>query len=253
MRNGRRKRKRLQSTQKAKALQEEEAKIAVRGEIQQLVVKHGKLMQTLKNSLTKERQKTVNFRKRLKYYTSTNKVYFDRWQWEARKRKEAELRELWLRTLSKYTSAKVPDALQETISTLHEIQPRLLRHPSGFSDDQPRYLGQGSFGVVKHQHYRDFNVAVKEFRINTLTKDVHNEACILSKLSHPNVPYLFGVCTKAEPLKLVMQLHGICTTGELKVHTFSPPTLLWVFKHPKFNNFSSATHSPQPAVFDTNR
>ena len=39
--------------------------------------------------------------------------------------------------------------------------------------------------------------------------DVINEAKILVSLCHPNLPYLFGVCTTSRPYQLVMQFHGI--------------------------------------------
>lgn len=203
-----------------KSLADEKTKKAAREEIETVKAEHKRSQQVLESSLTKERQQLIQLRKRLRYCTSTSRSYFDRWQWEAKKRNQAELRELQLRT-SRYRSANVPEV---TNPVLHEIQPTLLKHPKGYTDDQPRYLGQGSFGVVKHQQYRDYNVAVKEFRDHTKRTDVHEEAWILSKLSHPNVPYLFGVCTKVEPFKLVMQLHAIYTAGELKVHTFSSAT-----------------------------
>lgn len=52
------------------------------------------------------------------------------------------------------------------------------------------------------------SVAVKETLPRTLLTDVRHEASILAPLSHPYVPYLFGVCTKHRPYCIVMQYHG---------------------------------------------
>ena len=70
------------------------------------------------------------------------------------------------------------------------------------------YVGRGSFGIVRLHVFRDIPVAVKEFLPRSVLKDVTDEACILSSLCHPYLPYLFGICTTEKPYRLVMQFHS---------------------------------------------
>ena len=71
------------------------------------------------------------------------------------------------------------------------------------------HLGQGSFSIVQLKVYRGINVAVKQYRADTEKADVSHEARVLSRLCHPYLPYLFGVCTETPPYRIVMQFHGI--------------------------------------------
>ena len=87
----------------------------------------------------------------------------------------------------------------------------MLKDPTFVKADEDLWIGRGSFGVVKIQLYRGIKVVCKELRVKTLLQDVYSEASILTRLSHPYLPYLFGVCTTAEPYRLVMQFHGIGT------------------------------------------
>lgn len=59
------------------------------------------------------------------------------------------------------------------------------------------------------QQYRSLDVAVKEFLPRSLVADVKAEASILASLSHPYVPFLFGICTKELPLRIIMQYHTV--------------------------------------------
>ena len=59
------------------------------------------------------------------------------------------------------------------------------------------------------QLYRGIPVAVKQFLPRTVVQDVVNEAEILLQLSHPNLPYLFGVCVTKKPYLIVTQFEGI--------------------------------------------
>ena len=76
-------------------------------------------------------------------------------------------------------------------------------------DSMDAWIGRGSFGVVKLQIYRGVEVAVKELLSKTLLADVQHEAKIIMKLCHPNLPFLFGICTKSPSYKLVFQFHGL--------------------------------------------
>ena len=83
-----------------------------------------------------------------------------------------------------------------TLHVLYEIHPKPLKNPKGYTDDQPRYLGQGSFEIVKHQQYRDYDVAVKEFRDHTKHTDVHEEALDCLKYPSPMYPICFACAQK---------------------------------------------------------
>ena len=88
-----------------------------------------------------------------------------------------------------------------------EIDPVMLVNLT--SSDEDAYVGRGSFAVVKLQSFRGLKVAVKELLPQTLMTDVLHEASMLTKLSHPYVPYLFGVCTHQRPYRIIMQFEGI--------------------------------------------
>jgi serine/threonine protein kinase len=88
---------------------------------------------------------------------------------------------------------------------LHEIDPLLI---SKFKENS--FLGKGTFGTVDLSEFQGYPVAVKHFKPRYSSKeDVIREATIMSKLSHKNLPYLFGVCTKVAPYSLVSRFCGI--------------------------------------------
>ncbi len=66
------------------------------------------------------------------------------------------------------------------------------------------FVGRGCFAVVKVQLFQGIKVAVKELLPRTVLADVLQEASIFSKLSHPCVPYLFGIYIRQQPYKTVM-------------------------------------------------
>ena len=92
---------------------------------------------------------------------------------------------------------------------LNEGNPELLINPTIEGRMQDLYLGRGSFAIVRLQMYRGLSVAVKEFLPHSILSDVLHEASVLVKLSHPFLPYFFGVCTSTHPLRIVTQYHGI--------------------------------------------
>ena len=141
-----------------------------------------KTQENAESQLT-DAEKTVT---RLKCMTRT---FWERWRWEVEKRKELML-----------GSTRIGRALHATASpqNLLEIEPSALR-PISAGTSPNYYLGRGSFGIVTLQMFRGMQVAVKE---------LHTHA---SNLCHPFLPYLFGICTKVKPLKIIMQFHGLAT------------------------------------------
>ena len=155
------------------------------------------LKKTLENAENKlmDAEKTVT---RLKCMTRT---LWERWRWEVEKRKELML-----------GSTRIGRALHAIGSpqTLSEIEPDALHLiPAGTSPNY--YLGRGSFGIVTLRMFRGMPVAVKELHIHAVLDDLQQEAGMLANLCHPFLPYLFGVCTKVKPLKIIMQFHGLAT------------------------------------------
>ena len=71
-------------------------------------------------------------------------------------------------------------------------------------------LGSGTLGTCKLMYYRGLPVAVQEFNSALSSEtDVLWEAELMSKLSHPGLPYLFGICCKETPRILVCGFYGI--------------------------------------------
>ena len=62
---------------------------------------------------------------------------------------------------------------------------------------------------MKLQTYRGIHVAVKRLLPRPMRQDVEHEGRILSRLCHPYLPYFFGVITKKQPYRIVMQFHGL--------------------------------------------
>lgn len=147
----------------------------------------------------------------VRVYRHMSRTYWERWHWELQKRREAmtELR-------MQHNSSTVKERIH-----VHQIEPSTIS--DCVIDGEPRevYIGRGCFGIVRLQSYRGICVAVKELLPQTVLADVMHEARILSLLCHPNLPYLFGVCTSDVPLRIVMQFHGVNVGSQIK------STCLW--------------------------
>ena len=183
MRNGRKRRKRLDRNQHFKC----------------------KSMAGLKQELIKERTESSKRQKEALRYKNMARSYWERWQWELHKRKEAIKEQL---RIVKQIPSTLPKA--QATALLHEVCPDLLHDPvKSDGSTTKEYIGRGSFAVVCLQLYRGFHVAVKEFLPRSVRADVIHEAMVLTKLCHPYLPYLFGVCTSSLPLRIIMQFHGI--------------------------------------------
>lgn len=154
-------------------------------------------IQHLKKEVASEMDLRKQAEKSVSTYKSISRTYWERWRWELHKRREA-IKELRMSKVSKATSS--------TNYFLHEIDESMLKDPL----EGETYLARGCFGIVRLQKYRGMQVAVKEFLPRSLAIDVIKEASILASLSHPYVPFLYGVCTKKLPLRIVMQFHTLC-------------------------------------------
>ena len=159
---------------------------------------------TLQKNVEDEHKLREESEKRVKLYRRMARSFWERWQWELRQRKEAMVREK-----SAFLSSLRGGSTSTPVFQLHEVDHTLLHDPEVEGSKVEMFLGRGSFGIVKLQTFRGIKVAVKEMLPQTVLCDVRHEAHILAKLSHPFVPYLFGVCTASQPYRIVMQFHGI--------------------------------------------
>lgn len=138
-------------------------------------------------------------------YKCMARSYWDRWQWELVKRKEAMTEQLKLRV---YMKNRNFGAKTTPIIHVHQIDLTHLTDPLKDGKPQEIYLGRGSFSVVRLQLYRGIKVAVKEFLPCTIFSDVQNEASILARFCHPYLPFVFGLCITARPYRIITQFHG---------------------------------------------
>ena len=155
--------------------------------------------QEFEKSYSQERSLREQAEQKVFRYKNMSRCYWERWNWELQKRKEAAA----LRSRNDASTSASTSAVG-----LHQIEPSMLKELENSSESE-RWAGRGSFGVVKINFYRSIKVVTKELLPKTLVKDVEHEASILTKLCHPYLPFLFGLCTKDEPYKLVMQFHGL--------------------------------------------
>lgn len=142
-------------------------------------------------------------------FRNMSRTYWDRWQWELQQRRH-------------YISLnKVPPKTNcASAAKFQEIDPKMLLNP-GSMDDPAYFVARGSFAVVKLQSFRGIKVAVKELLPRTNLVDVHHEAFILARLSHPYLPYLFGICITEKPYRIVIQFEGISSFGKEKHYRLS--------------------------------
>ena len=109
--------------------------------------------------------------------------YWDRWKWE----RKHDMKQAG--NPRKFSLESSPE--------IRQIDPMYLIHPRSSDDGKPTetYLGSGSFSIVRLQIYHGIKVVVKQFRACSFKDDVAKEAKFLTGLCHPNLPYVFGVCT----------------------------------------------------------
>ncbi|KAG5676708.1 hypothetical protein PVAND_006521 [Polypedilum vanderplanki] len=73
-------------------------------------------------------------------------------------------------------------------------------------------LGSGQFGVVRRAKWRgSIDTAVKMMKVGTMSEDDFiEEAKVMTKLQHPNLVQLYGVCSKHRPIYIITEYmkHG---------------------------------------------
>jgi len=126
------------------------------------------------------------------------------------------------------TQCKPSGAKEDGHSTSKKsrVQSAPLRRPKEINETHivktTKYLGSGTFGICYLAFYRGMTVVVKELKSlknsKTATDDAAAkrtkeellyEADIIRKLGdHPGLPLLFGVCSRNQPYKLILQFHG---------------------------------------------
>ena len=147
----------------------------------------------LKQQLHLERKHLTLEKATMLKYKCIARSFWDRWQWELCRRKE-ELRD----------SLRQPNVTHQPIH--HQIDPSELVDPICNGKPSTLYIGRGLFSVVRVQLHRGILVAVKELLPRTLQCDVIHEANMLIKLCHPHLP---RICTSSQPLRIIVQFHGI--------------------------------------------
>ncbi|XP_047738749.1 tyrosine-protein kinase Btk29A isoform X4 [Hyalella azteca] len=67
-------------------------------------------------------------------------------------------------------------------------------------------IGSGQFGVVRRGKYRNLDVAVKMMKEGTMSEDEFiEEAKVMTKLQHPNLVQLYGVCKRQRPVYIITE------------------------------------------------
>lgn len=153
----------------------------------------------------------VDAERKVVLYKNMSRSYWERWRWELQQRKDLMLQERG--AYHKLCGHKTSDKVK-----VLEIDPTMLKDPvNADGQSTEKYIGRGSFAVVKLQTYRGYNVAVKKFLPSTVCADVHREAEVLAQFCHPYLPMLFGVVTSTPPYRIIMQHHGLSGQSGLSV------------------------------------
>ena len=188
-------------------------------------------IKTLEKDLNHAQSLVKSEQNQVKHFRHVSRTYWERWRWEVDQRRESMNSE---RRSRETTYTKWIPTEQHLL--INHIDPELIKDAVVDGVPQEVYLGRGTFGIVRLQTYRGMDVAVKELLPRTAVVDLMHEANILASLSHPNLPYLFGVCTKVPPLRLVMQFHGFrpqmksrCLLQELRQPTIPKDDSYWIF------------------------
>ena len=169
-----------------------------------------KKLEELRCDVIKEKVGRINAEQKCKKYIGMSRTYWERWRWELRMRREAIIRERT--TASKSTTI--------TKLVVPNIDTYMLEDPVVDGELKECFLGRGSFGIVRLQMYHNMKVAVKELLPRTVSEDVTMEALILVSLCHPYLPFLFGICLKEKPYRIIMQFHAIDELTSLTLYQY---------------------------------
>ena len=128
--------------------------------------------------------------------------------------------------MAEFHPESVSMAYQELYSSWSNRQPHEKEFPRS-KVHLIRELGEGAFGIVYHAEAEGIedqtgtstaigtNVAVKQLREGSNeAKDFFREVDFMSKLEHPNVVRLLGVCSVQEPYSMIfeyMDLGDLCS------------------------------------------
>ena len=144
-----------------------------------------------------------------------------------------ELRERQAET--KETGKKCPSHVRRASPAIKEIRSTEIVRSE-------KFLGSGTFGSCYLAHYRGYIVTVKEFKVKEKTslddvkKEVRHEATMISHLGdHPCLPLLFGIVTRSEPLRLIIQFHGekdksLTLSHAMRKNALTKPSWLRILK-----------------------
>lgn len=96
---------------------------------------------------------------------------------------------------------------KSTCSMINSIR---LIDPSNLTtteDENPSFLGEGSFGSVKKMLFCDrIEVAVKFLKGDATEKHLMHEAKAMYEIgNHPGIPYFYGVCMRDKSFMLIME------------------------------------------------
>ncbi|XP_003741153.1 tyrosine-protein kinase Btk29A [Galendromus occidentalis] len=112
----------------------------------------------------------------------------------------------------KHDSGGLATRLKMAPSSIHKIQPNIGMSSDKWEIDPLELslleeMGSGQFGVVRRGRWRQTkDVAVKMMKEGTMSEDDFiEEAKVMTKLQHPNLVQLFGVCSKQRPILIVTE------------------------------------------------
>uniref|UniRef100_A0A8C9VES2 Tyrosine-protein kinase n=1 Tax=Scleropages formosus TaxID=113540 RepID=A0A8C9VES2_SCLFO len=135
-----------------------------------------------------------------------------------------------------HNAAGLITRLRHPVSTGRETAPMTAGFSSDMWEVDPTELtlaeevGSGQFGVVMLGYWRQVKVAVKMVREGAMSEEeFKEEARVMTRLSHPKLVQLYGVCTQQAPMYLLFEfMENGCLSDYLrsKKGTLSQETLL---------------------------
>ncbi|XP_033877371.3 tyrosine-protein kinase ITK/TSK-like [Acipenser ruthenus] len=137
-----------------------------------------------------------------------------------------------------HNAAGLITRLRHVVSSGREKAPMTAGFSYGVWEIEPSELsfiqevGSGQFGLVHLGYWRNVNhkVAIKMIREGAMSEeDFKEEAQVMTKLSHPKLVQLYGVCTQQAPMCLVFEyMESGCLSDFLRSQrgSFSRETLL---------------------------